>query len=85
MKRAFRCLSLALALLIASSTALAANFRTQVSNVLKEWEETDALCETVEQQKVNGAVCSAKLLAIICAEVDDGSMTKDLLTVGATF
>ncbi|MBR6706708.1 MAG: hypothetical protein IKI84_08530 [Clostridia bacterium] len=85
MKITLRCLSLALALLLAVSSALAASFRTQVSNVLKEWEENDVLCETVEWQKANGAVCSAKLLSIICDEVDDGSMTKSIQTVNATF
>ena len=85
MKKTIRCLSLALALILTASAALAATFRTQVSNVLKEWEETEAQCETVEWQKANGAVCSAKLLSIICAEVDDGSMTRSIQTINATF
>ncbi len=85
MKKTIRCLSLVLALLITASTALAASFRTQVSNVLKEWEENDARCETVEWQKANGAVCSAKLLSIICSEVDNGSMTTSIRTVDSTF
>ncbi len=85
MKKTIRCLSLLLALLLAVSPALAASFRTQVSNVLKEWEETDALCETAEWQKANGAVSCAKLMAIICSEVDDGSITGSIQTVNSTF
>ena len=48
MKKTIRCLSLVLALILTGSAALAATFRTQVSNILKEWEETDAQCETAE-------------------------------------
>ncbi len=85
MKKTIRCLSLVLALVLTGSAALAATFRTQVSNILKEWEETDAQCETAEWQKANGAVSSARLLSVICAEADDGSMTKSIRTVDATF
>ena len=85
MKKTIRCLSLVLALILTASVSLAASFRTQVSNILKVWEENDAQCETVEQQKANGAVCSAKLLSIICSEADNGSMTKRILSVDSTF
>ncbi len=85
MKKTIRCLSLALALLLTVSSALGASFRTQVSNVLKEWEDNDALCETSEWQKANGACSAAKLLSVICAEADDGTMTEYIRDIDTRF
>ena len=75
------------ALMLVSSVcpAYAANYRTMVSKVLTTWEEQDALCQTAEEQKVNGLYRSAELLSILCSEWDDGAFSKNIATVSDTF
>ncbi len=88
MKSCLRILSLSLALILLTSSALGATFRTRVSNVLEDWEKADEACVAegnVEMQKANGACSAARLLAIICEEADDGSYTRDIQGIGEMF
>ncbi len=85
MRSILRCLSLALALVLLSVPALGASYRTQVSNILDEWEKVDADCTNVEWQKANGAYSGAKLLSVICDEVDDGTWASYIRGIDELF
>ena len=78
-------LLLAVMMLSAVCPAYAANYRTMVNKALTAWEQEDAQCKTVDEQKVNGLYRSAELLSILCAEWDDGTFTPQINTVGETF
>lgn len=85
MKHITRGLALALALIIVALPARAATFRAQVTGILSDWEANDKACDTVDRQKANGAYCAARLLSVICSEVDDGAWTDTIRGIDEMF